>query len=339
MDRLTKGILAAGAVVAGGWLLKRALRGPNYDFRGKVALVTGGSRGLGLVIARRLADEGARVAVCARDPEELDRAGDDLAGHGGWPLALPCDVTEPGKVADMVRAVEAHFGPVDVLINNAGVIGVGPAEVMTREDFEYAMNINFWGAYNTVEAVLPSMRERKEGRIVNISSIGGKVSVPHLLPYTASKFALTGYSHGLRAELAKDGIVVTTVCPGLMRTGSPRNADFKGSHEEEYAWFSIGDSLPLLTISAETAARRILAACRQGDAEAMLSLPAWLADRVNTLFPELSAGLRTLTNRLLPETGTEGDETRKGSESESDAAPSWATTLGDKAARRNNEMG
>src|SRR6185503_4123757 len=122
-------------------------------------------------------------------------------------------------------------------------------------------------------AVLPEMRARREGRIVNITSIGGKISVPHLLPYSASKFALVGLSEGLRAELAKDGIVVTTICPGLMRTGSPRNATFKGQHRAEYAWFSIGDSLPVTAMSADRAARQILTACKRGEAEVVLSVP------------------------------------------------------------------
>ena len=174
----------------------------------------------------------------------------------------------------MVAAVNNRFGHIDVLVNNAGVIQVGPIEVMTHEDFELAMQAHFWGPLNTILAVLPSMRQRRQGRIVNISSIGGKVSVPHLVPYSASKFALVGLSKGLRAELMKDGIEVTTVCPGLMRTGSPRNADFKGQHRFEYAWFSISDALPLLTVSAENAARQIVHACKRGQAELVISIPA-----------------------------------------------------------------
>jgi len=239
---------------------------------------------------------------------------------------------------DLVRAVEAHFGPVDVLINNAGIIAVGPLETMTRADFEEAMNINFWGAVNAVEAVLPRMRERRDGRIVNISSIGGKVSVPHLLPYSASKFALTGYSHGLRAELARHGIVVTTICPGLMRTGSPPNAMFKGQHRKEYAWFSISDSLPLLTLSAEEAARQVLDACRHGLAEKILSLPAQLAVKFHALFPEVAADLLSLVSYLLPGPGGVGTETRLGSESTSSVSPSVLTTLTEQAAVRNNEV-
>src|SRR5262249_21748751 len=161
-------------------------------------------------------------------------------------LAVPCDVTDRKQADALVATVLARWRPIDVLVNNAGTICVGPQETMTEEDYREAMQTNFWGPLHMIEAVLPGMRQRRSGRIVNIASIGGKVSVPHLLPYSASKFALVGLSEGLRAELAKDGILVTTVCPGLMRTGSPRNATFKGQNTAEYAWFSISDSLPLL---------------------------------------------------------------------------------------------
>jgi len=185
------------------------------------------------------------------------------------------------------------------------------------------------------------MRQRRDGRIVNISSIGGKVSVPHMLPYSVGKFALVGYSQGLRSAVASDNVLVTTVCPGLMRTGSPRNAEFKGQHRAEYAWFAVSDSLPLLTVSAESAARSIVEACRRGDAEAVLSLPARLATFLHQMFPETAADLLSLVNRLLPgPSGPEsiGTEKRYGAESESSLAPSLLTTLTDQAARRNNEM-
>src|SRR5690349_17134153 len=174
--------------------------------------------------------------------------------------------------------------------------------------------------------------------IVNISSIGGKVSVPHLVPYSASKFALVGLSKGLRAELMKDGIKVTTVCPGLMRTGSPRNADFKGQDQFEYAWFSISDALPLLTVSAEYAARQIVRACKRGDAELVISVPAKIAVLFDALFPEAMSQMLALTNRLLPDAGGVGTERRKGRESASSWSPSWLTTLNEEAALRNNEV-
>ena len=333
-------MLLAGAGV-GALLGVRAVlkKWREYDLRDKTVLITGGSRGLGLVLARELAREGARLSICARDPQELERARFDLQQRGAEVLAFPCDVTEKAQVDEWVRVSAEHFGDVDVLVNNAGLIQVGPVEVMTLADYEEAMKIHFWGPLYTTLAVLPLMRRKRSGRIVNISSVGGKIGVPHLVPYSASKFALIGLSEGMRAELQKDGIIVTSVCPGLMRTGSPRNATFKGQHRAEYAWFSISDSLPVSTMQAERAARQIIAATKRGDAEAILSMQAVAAVKFHQLFPELSANLLALVNRLLPAAvGGIGKRRAKGKDSESELSPSWLTTLGDEAARRNNEM-
>lgn len=331
-------LLAAGAAaLLGARALSRRIRA--FSFRGKVVLITGGSRGLGLVISRELADEGARLALCARDAEELERARGELTARGAEVLTVPCDVTDRAQVDSLVEAVRARYGQVDVLINNAGKIQVGPLEVQTLEDFEDAMRIHFWAPLYTTLAVLPGMRERREGRIVNISSIGGKISVPHLLPYCASKFALVGLSEGLRAELAKDGIVVTTVCPGLMRTGSPKAAQFKGQNEAEYAWFALADSLPGTSIGAETAARQILAACKHGEAEAVLSVPAQAMVLFHGMFPGLTADLLGAVNRVLPGPGGIGTESAAGRESESPFTRSLLTFLTARAAQANNEMG
>ncbi|HEX8069735.1 MAG TPA: SDR family NAD(P)-dependent oxidoreductase [Pyrinomonadaceae bacterium] len=323
------GLLAARA------LLRRARA---FDFAGKVVLITGGSRGLGLVLARELAARGARLAICARDPEELERARADLHGRGADVLAFPCDVTDRAQVAEWVRVCADRFGRIDALVNNAGVIEVGPVEAQTLADYEEALRTHFWGPLYAILAVLPELRRAGGGRIVNISSIGGKIGVPHLVPYCASKFALTGLSEGLRAELMKDNVVVTNVCPGLMRTGSPRNATFKGRHRAEYAWFSISDALPVTSIQAERAARQIVAACERGDAEVILTTQAVVAVKFHQLFPEVSADLRALVNQLLPAPGGIGARRAKGKDSESALAPSLLTALGDQAAARNNEI-
>lgn len=325
-----------GAILAGRAVLRRLY---EYDLRNKSVLITGGSRGLGLVLARECVNQGARVAICARDEQELEQARRDLEGRGGEVVAVPCDLTDQSEASHMVRTVQSRFGEIDVLINNAGVITVGPVEEMKIADYEEAINANFWSALYTTMAALPAMRARRQGRIVNIVSIGGKISVPHLLPYSAGKFALYGWSSGLHAELSKDGIVVTTVCPGLMRTGSPRNATFKGQHRAEYAWFSIGDSLPILAMGAERAAQQILSACKRGETEITLSLPAKIAAMVQGLFPSAVVGVLGMVNRLLPSPGGIGRQRAQGFESESALSPSLLTTMGDKAAWENNEVG
>jgi short-subunit dehydrogenase len=354
--------LAVGAL---GLLAARAAlgRARTMSFRGARVLITGGSRGLGLLLAREFGAQGARVAICARDTGELDRAVADLQGRGITALPLSGDVADAGQVEGIVREVIHRWGAIDVLVNNAGVIAVGPLSTQTREDFEEmlvnnagiitvgpvetmtladyqnAMAVNFWGALHAILAVLPSMRERGSGRIVNITSIGGKISLPHLSPYSASKFAFVGLSEGLRAELSRDGILVTTVCPGLMRTGSPRNADFKGQHQAEYAWFSISDALPVVSMDAERAARRIVRACARGDAELILSAPAKVAARVHGLVPGLVSEVLSVVNRLLPAAGGIGRTAAKGYDSESALSPSLLTRMGDTAAVRHNEIG
>jgi short-subunit dehydrogenase len=333
-----KTLLRAGLGLAG-WLAYRVYQASKaYSFAGKTVFITGGTRGLGLVMARRLAREGANLAVCARDLEEVRRAEDDLTRHGTRVVARTCDLRYRDHVRKFLDEVRQRLGPIDVLINNAGIISVGPVETMTLADFYDAMAINYFAAVHTILEVLPEMRERRQGRILNITSIGGKISVPHLLPYSASKFALVGLSEGLRAELAKDGIIVTTVCPFLMRTGSPRNASFKGQHRAEYAWFALSDSIPGIAMDADRAARKILNACRYGQAEVVLSLPGKLAALVHGIAPGLVSNINGWVNRFLPGPGGIGTQTALGWQSESKVAPSWLTGLTERAARDNNEM-
>jgi short-subunit dehydrogenase len=182
------------------------------------------------------------------------------------------------------------------------------------------------------------MRERGGGRIVNITSIGGKLAVPHLLPYSTSKFAALGFSEGLRAEVGRDGVAVTTAIPGLMRTGSPRNAIFRGKHRAEYAWFSIADSLPGLSVSANDASRRILAAARRGDAEVLFPVVTRLVIIAGAVAPNLTAAAVELAGRVLPDAPPQNTGRRQGKDSESALSPSWLTRKGDEAARRYNQM-
>jgi NAD(P)-dependent dehydrogenase (short-subunit alcohol dehydrogenase family) len=304
------------------------------DLRGQVVVITGSSRGLGFALAQEFARKGASLVICARNQSDLEAARQALAEQGAPVLAIPCDVRDCEQAQRLIEQATARFGRVDVLVNNAGTILTGPVASQTLQDFEETMATMFWGTVYTTMALLPQMRQRKSGRIVNITSIGGKVSVPHLLSYCSAKFAAVGFSEGLHAELAKDGIRVTTVAPGLMRTGSHINAIFKGRHREEYTWFSLGASLPMTAMSARRAARQIVRAARHGDAEITLGLEAQVLARLAGLFPGLMAEALGVVNRLLPKAGGIGQERRLGRESETRVTQSFLTGLGQRAAER-----
>jgi len=329
--------LGAGALLVGGWLTARVIRTARYELRDKVALISGGSRGLGLVLARHICDEGGKVALLARDPEELARAKDDLTARGGKVLTVECDLLDRDQIQAAVRKVIDHFNRIDILINNAGIIEVGPLDHMSRDDYERAMRLHFWAPYELISQIVPEMRLCGGGRIVNITSIGGKVAVPHFAPYSASKFALTGFSDAIRAELARDNIQVTTVAPGLMRTGSHVNARFKGNHDAEFAWFSAGAGAPLISMDADRAARKIIAAFRRGQPSLTLTFAARGAIAGNALFPNLTGHTMKIVNRFLPDVADEsGEQSRAGAELPR-ITPEWMTRLADRAMRKNNE--
>src|SRR5881396_1285805 len=331
-------VLPAVALLLLIWAIVRFIRTARYPLRDKVVVITGGSRGLGLVLARYVCARGGNVALIARDPEELARAKADLAPRGGKVLTIECDLLDTGKIQSAVRQIIDRFGKIDILINNAGIIEVGPLEHMMPEDFERAMRLHFWAPFELISQIVPEMRIWGGGRIVNISSIGGKVAVPHMAPYSASKFALTGFSDAIRAELARDNIYVTTVAPGLMRTGSHVNAKFKGNHDNEFAWFAASAGAPLISISADRAARKILAACRRGQPSLTLTLAARAAIVGNALAPNLTGYLMKFANRLLPGAGgEEGNKSRAGSQL-SRLTPQWLTRLADRATKKNNEV-
>jgi short-subunit dehydrogenase len=327
------GTAAAGVGVGlmGIAVWRRMTRGE--EVAGKVALITGASRGLGLAMARELAEAGAMLVICARDRGELDWAREELARTGADVLAIQCDVGNHDDVHRTVREAMERFGRIDILINNAGMITVGPLESQTLTDYQEAMDTMFWGAVYPTLAVLPHMMERRSGRIANITSIGGKAGVPHLLPYTCAKFAAAGFSEGLHAEVAKYGIRVTTVVPGLMRTGSFVNAWFKGQNRAEYGWFSVSSALPVLAMNGRRAARKIVAAIRRGQAEIILTPQAKLLAMMHGLFPGTTSELMAVANRLLPSSEAGGQQRHLGKESETAVSDSVLTSFGRHAAR------
>ena len=338
----TKQVLAfaAGGLVAY-TLAKRMINERNrQDLGGQVILITGASRGLGLVLARQLAVRGSKIIICARDGATLSRATLELKTLGVDVLGLSVDITDRSQVRDMIRTIISRYGTIDILINNAGVIQVGPFDTMEIEDFEVAMKTNFWGALYCIQEVLPYFKTQKYGHIVNITSIGGKVAIPHLLPYTASKFALTGLSEGMHTELKKHNIAVTTVVPNLMRTGSARQITVKGKHKAEYAWFKIAASSPLTAQHAERAAELIIKGIEYRKAEIILTPGAKLVTLFQGIVPGFISTVLGIVNGLLPSTPDiqKGRIARKGYESESIISRGFLARSGNQAAINNNEI-
>lgn len=294
---LWTGIFTAGAT---GLYLSSIIR--EFDYQGKRVFITGGSRGLGLSLAWNLLERGAAVTLVARDEDELRRAQDILLTD--FPNAQifidRCDVTQSEELRQSLSSAMDNMGGVDLLINNAGAILVGPFRSMTREDFEAQWKLHVLAVIESTQLVLPHFRARGEGRILNICSLGGKIAVPHMLPYDTSKFALAGFSQGVSAELAADNIVVTTAYPTVMRTGSAIQAVFKGDHEREFEWFAALDNLPLLSMSADRAAKKMLDAVAEGRREVVLSVPAKARQLLSAIFPETMQAMMAWASTLLP---------------------------------------
>jgi len=302
--------MLAGAGALTGAAAVRLLTGAPFSFEDKAVFITGGSRGLGLLMARRFAEEGARLTLVSRNTKELQAAETELLDTGARVLTLQCDVRDREQVQEAIDASVKLHGTIDVLVNNAGVIQVGPFEDMLLDDFENAMATHAWGPLYTMLAALPHMRRQGAGRIVNIISIGGKIAVPHLMPYAMSKFALAGLSDGMRAELRRYNIFVTSVYPGLMRTGSHVFAEKQGQEEAEAAWFSFLATNPLFAINADRAASQIVEACRKARPELVITTQANLAVLAEGVAPGFVARMSALINRLLPKPRTPAEKRR-----------------------------
>lgn len=268
---------------------------------GKVAVVCGGSRGLGLAIGRALAAKGCQVALCARTQSDVDAACTELArASEAVVYGEPVDLRNRIEVDQFIANVTARLGPIDLLVANAATISVAPVETLDATDFEAAWRDIFLTALLPAMAVLPAMRARRKGTLAFVTSIGGKIGVPHLAPYSSAKFAEVGFAQALRAEVARDGVHVLTVVPGLMRTGSPTHAQFGGDAEKEYAWFTTSANTPLLSIDADRAAKLIVRAVERGKHEIAFTPAARFASRMHDVAPSLFDFVLALAGRLLP---------------------------------------
>ena len=289
--KATVPLVAAATTLAGAIL---AARRAQDDIRGEVAVVTGASRGLGLLLARH----GCPLVICARDAAELGRAAGQLRAAGAEVTAVACDVADEAAQRLLVDTALERYGRLDILISNAGIIQVGPVQAGQAGLYQTALDTMALAPVRLALTALPVMRRQGHGRIVTIASVGGKLSVPHLLPYSTAKFAAVGFSEGLRAELGRGPVTVTTVVPGLMRTGSHLQARFTGQAGKEFTWFALGASLPLVSMDAERAARQIIGAVRQRRPEIILTPAAKLVSRVGGLAPGLTSEILHLVQRL-----------------------------------------
>ena len=196
-------------------------------------LITGASQGIGKATALLFARQGYDLVLAARQPERLEAIASEVRSLGRNALAVPTDVRDPEQVNTLVEKTLEYYGTLDVLINNAGIYLLGSVEGFSLSDWHQAMDTNFWGYVHTLHALLPHFLERGKGTIVNVSSIGGKVPIPYQVPYTASKYAVTGLTQSLHAELEPKGIKVCGVYPNFISTDLMERAIFRGKDEED----------------------------------------------------------------------------------------------------------
>ena len=303
--RNTAAVAAAGAGLC--WYRRR--RSVQPDLTGKVVLITGGSRGLGFNLARAYGRAGAHVVICARNTEQVQHAAAKLQAEGLSATAHTCDVRDADAVIGLVDQVVGEHGRLDVAIANAGTLVVGPVVHITPEDEHEAMETMYWGMVHLARAAMPHLMQSPDGRFATIGSIGGKIPVPHLLPYTTAKAAAMMYTETLRASWGSRNVKIVTIVPGLMRTGSHAHATIKGRHALEYRWFGLLSVAPFSSANAEGATRRIVAAITRGDAEAIITWQAQLAARLFGVAPSAFMRVTAPLAKLLPSpTGAGGDE-------------------------------
>ncbi|MFF9360262.1 SDR family NAD(P)-dependent oxidoreductase [Streptomyces griseoluteus] len=270
--------------------------------QGMSALVTGGSRGLGLLIAGQLAGRGCEVTILARDSAEIGPGdGLDTPPHRLYGPRGGVRRTGRGGGDGGVDEAAAADGGLDVVVANAGVIQVAPAETAGSRAFHDAMATIFDGTLYTCLAALPHLRRSPHGgRLGLIGSVGALVSPPHLVPYSCAKAAVRALGEGLQAETAGSAVSVTTVHPGLMRTGSHLQAEFGGQAEEEYAWFSTLSGTPVLSMDAERAAEKVVQAVERRRTRAVLTPAARLASVAHGVAPTATTRATGLAARTLP---------------------------------------
>jgi 3-oxoacyl-[acyl-carrier protein] reductase len=220
---------------------------------GRLVVVTGASRGIGRAVAERAAQAGARLALCARNGDAVERVAEAIRQAGGEALAAACDVSSPREVARFAEAL-AGLGAPDALINNAGVVARARLDEMSVEAWDEVVGVNLRGAFLMTRAFLPAMRARRAGRIINVSSISGRQGTARLTAYCAAKHGLVGLTRALAEETREDGIQVNAVCPGSVDTEMLKGSGFPPA-------MSAGDVAGVILYLAAAAPPAMTGAC------------------------------------------------------------------------------
>lgn len=197
------------------------------------ALITGASQGIGKATALLFANKGYDLVLAARQPDRLAAVGQEVQNLGRQALTVSTDVRDPQQVKTLANKALAQYGAIDVLINNAGIYASGSVENFSLDDWHQIIDTNLWGYIHTINALLPHMLERGTGTIVNLSSIGGKVPVPYLVPYNTAKFAVTGMTEAMHSELKPKGIHVCGIYPNVIKSSLMERAMFRGKDAED----------------------------------------------------------------------------------------------------------
>jgi short-subunit dehydrogenase len=253
----------------------------DNTLKGRVALVTGASSGIGEATARELASRGAAVVLASRDVERLEALRREISASGGRALAVKTDISDAGSVDAMVRGTVEAFGSIDILVNNAGLGLSGRVAELRAGDLRYVFEVNTIGPLNCIQAALTHMRGG--GRIINVSSVVGRRSIPKVGGYCATKFALNALSDALRVEIADRGITVTSVYPGTTRTAFRENS--RRTKDEKRGWRPKG-------VMPEKVAQKIADAAEKGPRDVYVTLSDRIFVAATMLFPGL-------TDRLL----------------------------------------
>jgi short-subunit dehydrogenase len=250
--------------------------GQRRSISGSRILITGASQGIGKALAEAAAARGAKVLVCARKIDLLQEVAQQIRAKGGVIEVIQADITSPEDRRRLVEAAEKTFGGLDILVNNAGIGATGHFADCGPERLRQIMEVNFFGLTETTRVFLPMLKKGNTPAIVNISSIAGKRGIPARSEYSASKFAVQGFSEALRAELAKDGVDVLVVCPGLTQT------NFSENMLEQKALVQLDH---MRGMSAEDVAWHILRAIEKGYNETCLTFKGKLMVLVSRFFP------------------------------------------------------